>query len=156
MYKRLALILAATILLAPGAILADDTTPQTQAAPAAELGPDSSAVNGSGGSSADGSTLQGAGTSVLQTTPSDAAGGSPVPAVKLFEDPAAANSDLRVLLSQEADGAPQDSSASDGNNNPVVDILVAVGIVVLGLLAWIFRAPLVRVWYRLFRPRSRA
>jgi hypothetical protein len=153
MYKPLVLILCATIMLTPGAILADDTTPATtQSAPTTGLGPDSAVgSSNAGGSNADGSSLQGAGTSVLQTTPADAASGSAVPGVKLFEAPTAASNDLRVLLSQEADGTPQDTDSSNEGGNPVIDILIAVGVLALGVLAWVFRAPLRRAWYRLAR-----
>ena len=125
MPKRL--LLALILAFAPLTATADDTDPTmnpltapdtTQAAPPAPttaangLGPQTSA-NSAGGSNADGSSLQPAGLSPLQSTTNDAVGLT-APTTSALQAPASSDYTLRVLAG-EADGAPHrvaESSAS--------------------------------------------
>ncbi|HSX02586.1 MAG TPA: hypothetical protein VLI05_04730 [Candidatus Saccharimonadia bacterium] len=133
MWKRLALIAALSTL--PLSALADDSTPtaagandlqsQQSGATQSQTGQDAT-----GGSSADATALQPAGSSPINLAPTGTTGLGASATDSLQAAPSTNDGQLRVLLNNEADGAPQslaepDSSLPDGL--AIVVVLLGAG-----------------------------
>jgi hypothetical protein len=124
-------------LLIPAGVWANEapTAAPTQTLPAGVSGGNTS--SSVGGSNADSAALQPAGGSGLGATNSDSAGLT-APTGQNLQGTANANDQLRVLLNEEADGAPQQPTESEAPEPWLEAALLAVG-VTGWIVAWLVR-----------------
>jgi hypothetical protein len=141
MWKRLALI-AALSALPLSALAADSTQTAAGASDLQSQGTAAQAQTGqdaTGGSSADAAALQPAGSSPVNLAPAnaDGLGASSTDSLQAAPSTGASDGQLRVLLNNEADGAPH-SLADDTDSSLPDGIAIALVLLIAGGI-WLLR-----------------